>query len=409
MFERFTGRARRAIVSAQEEARNLQHNYIGTEHILLGVLSEGQGLGARVLSQFGMTLEDGRQEVIAIVGAGKAKPTGHIPFTPRAKKVLELALREALALHHNYIGTEHILLGLIRESDGVAAKILQGHADVAQFRAAVLDLLGTQVAVGAPQSRSWLRRVSAVLGRPGAAGLPGEEGEGGEGEEQSVLSATPATDVTLSTAARLAGADPVGSHHLLLAALTDANSAAARVLASLGVDLAQAKDALHNADITGTSDELPEDAGRRQMNIKVSDELVTIVATDEILVKSANAALKALSERLAPASAAGTEGSGGQGEPAGQPAPAGQPGSGTPGGVIRGADLSGVQAASLAKAWSALHEAFSAIAAGADAAAQAQAVQAQAGRAEAGQRAGAAASGGEATGDEGSPAGAAGQ
>ncbi|HUN30950.1 MAG TPA: Clp protease N-terminal domain-containing protein [Trebonia sp.] len=141
----------------------------------------------------------------------------------------------------------------------------------------------------------------------------------------------------------------MGSHHLLLAALTDANSAAARVLASLGVDLTRAKDALHNADITGTTDELPEEAGRRQMNVEVTGEIVTIVATDEILVASANAALNALGEQASGESVA------------------------TPGGVIRGADLSGLPAASLAKAWGALHDALSAIATSAEAAQAAQA------------------------------------
>src|SRR5258708_14427229 len=129
MFERFTARARRAIVLAQEEARTLNHNYIGTEHILLGLLHEGEGIGPRALIQFGLTLEGTRAEVTFIVGPGKQPTPGkHIPFTPRAKKVLELSLREALALHHNYIGTEHILLGLGREGEGVAAQILTEHA-----------------------------------------------------------------------------------------------------------------------------------------------------------------------------------------------------------------------------------------------------------------------------------------
>jgi ATP-dependent Clp protease ATP-binding subunit ClpC len=374
MFERFTGRARRSIVLAQEEARNLQHNYIGTEHILLGLLSEGQGVGARALAQFGVTLEIVRQEVTDTIGTGQSAPSGHIPFTPRAKKVLELALREALALHHNYIGTEHILLGLIREGDGVAVQILKKHADPVRLREAVLDVLGTRYPASEARSRNWLRRVSAALGRP----VEGETAE--EGAEQPVLSATPAADVTLTTAAQLAGGDPVGSHHLLLAALSDADSAAARVLSSLGVDLTRAKDALHNADITGTTDELPEDAGRRQMNIKVTDEIVTIVATDEILVASANAALKALNDRKGHAGAADDS------EPADQEPAAAQEGSATPGGIIRGADLSGLPAANLAKAWSALHDALSAVATSAQAAAQAETVQAAIKRARAGQQ-----------------------
>ena len=127
MFERFTNNARHTVVLAQEEARRLQHNYIGTEHVLLGLLGEPDGLACRALAGVGMSLEAARNEVTALVGTGAAAPSGHIPFTPRAKKTLELALREALQLQHNYIGTEHILLGLIREGEGVAAQVLKQH------------------------------------------------------------------------------------------------------------------------------------------------------------------------------------------------------------------------------------------------------------------------------------------
>ena len=119
MFERFTDRARRVVVLAQEEARMLNHNYIGTEHILLGLIHEGEGVAAKALESLGISLEAVRQQVEEMIGQGQQAPSGHIPFTPRAKKVLELSLREALQLGHNYIGTEHILLGLIRDcSDG---------------------------------------------------------------------------------------------------------------------------------------------------------------------------------------------------------------------------------------------------------------------------------------------------
>ncbi|OFT19782.1 ATP-dependent Clp protease ATP-binding subunit [Dermabacter sp. HMSC08H10] len=124
MFERFTDRARRVIVLAQDEARLLNHNYIGTEHILLGLIHEGEGVGAKALESLGITLEGVREQVREIITEGTQAPTGHIPFTPRAKKVLELSLREALQLGHGYIGTEHILLGLLREGDGVAVKVL---------------------------------------------------------------------------------------------------------------------------------------------------------------------------------------------------------------------------------------------------------------------------------------------
>src|SRR5659263_241918 len=124
MFERFTDRARRVVVLAQEEARMLNHNYIGTEHILLGLIHEGEGVAAKALESLGISLDAVRSQVQEIIGEGQQAPSGHIPFTPRAKKVLELSLREALQLGHNYIGTEHILLGLIREGEGVAAQVL---------------------------------------------------------------------------------------------------------------------------------------------------------------------------------------------------------------------------------------------------------------------------------------------
>ena len=151
MFERFTNRARHSVVLSQEEARRMQHNYIGTEHVLLGLLGEPDGLACRALVGLGMSLEAARDEVTAIVGTGSAALSGHIPFTPRAKKTLELALREALQLGHNYIGTEHILFGLIREGEGVAAQVLKQHADLTAIRAAVLDLLS---AAGPPAPAS---------------------------------------------------------------------------------------------------------------------------------------------------------------------------------------------------------------------------------------------------------------
>jgi ATP-dependent Clp protease ATP-binding subunit ClpC len=125
LFERFTDRARRVVVLAQEEARMLNHNYIGTEHILLGLIHEHDGVAAKALDSLHISLEAARQQVEQIIGQGLAAPTGHIPFTPRAKKVLELSFREARQLDHNYIGTEHILLGLIREGEGVGAEVLQ--------------------------------------------------------------------------------------------------------------------------------------------------------------------------------------------------------------------------------------------------------------------------------------------
>jgi ATP-dependent Clp protease ATP-binding subunit ClpC len=142
MFERFTDRARRVVVLAQEEARLLNHSYIGTEHILLGLIHEGEGVAAKALESLGISLEAVRNQVEEIIGQGGSSPSGHIPFTPRAKKVLELSLREALQLGHNYIGTEHILLGLIREGEGVAAQVLvKLGADLSRVRQQVIQLL----------------------------------------------------------------------------------------------------------------------------------------------------------------------------------------------------------------------------------------------------------------------------
>ncbi|MDE0572246.1 ATP-dependent Clp protease ATP-binding subunit [Demequina sp. B12] len=142
MFERFTDRARRVVVLAQEEARMLNHNYIGTEHILLGLVREGEGVAAKALESMDISLNGVREQVQEIIGEGSHAPSGHIPFTPRAKKVLELSLREALQLGHNYIGTEHILLGLIREGEGVAAKVLDKlGADLGSVRQQVIQLL----------------------------------------------------------------------------------------------------------------------------------------------------------------------------------------------------------------------------------------------------------------------------
>lgn len=142
MFERFTDRARRVVVLAQEEARMLNHNYIGTEHILLGLIHEGEGVAAKSLESLGISLEGVRSQVEEIIGQGDTPPPGHIPFTPRAKKALELSHREALQLGHNYIGTEHILLGVIREGEGVGSQVLvKLGAELTRVRQVVIQLL----------------------------------------------------------------------------------------------------------------------------------------------------------------------------------------------------------------------------------------------------------------------------
>jgi ATP-dependent Clp protease ATP-binding subunit ClpC len=169
MFERFTDRARRVVVLAQEEARRLNHNYIGPEHILLGLIHEGQGVAAKALESLGISLDAVRQQVEEIIGQGQQAPSGKIPFTPRAKKVLELSLREAQQLKHNYIGTEHILLGLIREGDGVPAQVLvKLGVDLNRVRQQVIELLHGHQAkepVSARSSEGELRLLPAVKTR----------------------------------------------------------------------------------------------------------------------------------------------------------------------------------------------------------------------------------------------------
>ena len=308
MFERFTGRARHVVVLSQEEARLLNHNYIGTEHILLGLLGEPESVGGQVLASFGFTIDGAREEVAAKVGRGKKAPAGHIPFTPRAKKTLELSLREALAIKHNYIGTEHILLGLIREGEGIAVQIMREHADPAEIRAAVLEAVSSTGSGEATEAEESAEETNAVLRwlrqrltlRHGSAPFRPEV-HGTTVERPSPSRGTPAVEAALEQAARLAGPLPVGSHHLLLAALDDANSAASWALGSLGVDLDELRSKLRTARLAGTTDEQPEQAGRRQMAINVSDETLTIVLTDPVIVEAGKEALRTLNARKAAA------------------------------------------------------------------------------------------------------------
>jgi ATP-dependent Clp protease ATP-binding subunit ClpC len=257
-----------------------------------------------------MTRDSVRVEVEDTVGLGKKQPTGHIPFTPRAKKTLELSLREALAIKHNYIGTEHILLGVIREGDGVAAQIMSRHADLRAIRAAVLDAIpdtdpgeGAEAAEETNTVLRWLRQ--RLTGRNAPAVASRSSALGGE----AAVRGTPAVEAALKEAAALAGRMPVGSHHLLLAALADTNSAASWALAQLGVDTDDLREKLRAAKVTGTSDEQPEQAGRRQMSIQVTDEMLTLVLTDPVIVEAAREALRAVNARSA-GGAAGEETSG---------------------------------------------------------------------------------------------------
>jgi ATP-dependent Clp protease ATP-binding subunit ClpC len=254
MFERFTDKARHTVVLAQEEARRLDHSYIGTEHVLLGLLAESDGIGGRVLAQLGITLATTREDVEALVGRGDGNPPGHIPFTPRAKKVLELSLREALGLGHNYIGTEHILLGIVREGDGVATAVLEARGAIS---------LNIRSLVQAALAR-------ADVAKGGAGGSAGDDDR-----------RTAGADAVIAMARQLAGAGPMGSHHLLEAMTLVDDSLASGALGALGVapDALAAK--IDELGTAGTTDLSPDEAGAQQMELRITDEEVTVVLRDE--------------------------------------------------------------------------------------------------------------------------------
>ncbi len=260
MFERFTERARSAVVLAQDEARRFDHDYIGTEHLLLGLLADGEGLAALVLRDAGLTLRAAQTDVDAIVGRGSGAPSGHIAFTPRAKKVLELSLREALALAHNYIGTEHILLGLIREGDGLAAQIL------------------TQRKIGLEALRQ------QVLSRVGAASGPAER--------PARRAYTPAADEIVAAAQQLAGGAAVGSHHLLEALARSDGSMAAQALSDLGVDPDALSARLEALPLEDSTDVTPDEASARKMELRVEGDEVLIVMRDAVTLDRARSVLE---------------------------------------------------------------------------------------------------------------------
>jgi hypothetical protein len=224
VFERFTERARQVLVLAQEEARSpaLKHNYIGTEHILLGLLREEEGLAARVLASLGIAAERVREQVTRIVGSGEEVTAGQIPFTPRVKKVLELALREALSLRHNYIGTEHLLLALVRENEGVAARILH------DFNASP-ETIRTAVIKGLPDSEARRRAEEQIESGGGAAAPPAIDPGWIDGLPMLL---GPLGDEIRS---QLGRAPDVGD--LLLACACVPHTPAVRALGELGVDI----------------------------------------------------------------------------------------------------------------------------------------------------------------------------
>ncbi|NUR02571.1 MAG: Clp protease [Streptomyces sp.] len=253
-FERFTGKARQVVVAAQEQARLLKHHYIGTEHLLLGLLEVPDGTAAKVLHQLGYGREAAQVDIAAVVKPGTQELSGHIPFAPQSKKTLELALREAQRLHHSHVGTEHILLALVREGEGVGAKVLaQRISPISKIRTAVL------ASVEASQD---------VAAGPWPAG-------------------TPATEDTVSTASALAGGAPVGSHHLLEAMLRAENSMAAKVLRELGVDPDAVAAKIDELDPETTTDANPEEAAARRMEIRLVDDEVHLILRDPATVAAA--------------------------------------------------------------------------------------------------------------------------
>jgi hypothetical protein len=232
MFERFTDRARRVLVLAQDEARDLEHNFLGTEHVLLGLVREGEGVGALALQQLGVELAAVRRRVTDVVKPGApGTASGAPPFTPRAKKVLELSLREALDLGHNYIGTEHLLLGLIREGQGVASQVL--------------------IAAGLTPEKV-RRKVIELL--QGYGSLPGPASAGGAGQDTS---ASPAVNLLRTRAKAAAGLEIVGTHHYLLGILEDLDSLGAKVLTSMGVTAEAVRARAAEIGIAGTTDAPP--------------------------------------------------------------------------------------------------------------------------------------------------------
>ena len=256
MFERFTDRARRVVVLSQEEARLLNHNYIGTEHILLGLVHEGEGVAAQALTSVGIRLPAVRVQVEEIIGQGGSSPSGHIPFTPRSKRVLELALREALQLGHNYIGTEHILLGLIREGEGVAAQVLvKLGADLSGVRERIIQLLAGHAGPSGAAGESTVGLDVAdqaasmrLAARAAASGVVFPRR--GEMLARSLdrivfrrftVSACRVLLLAESEALRL-GQATTGVEHLLLGLLAEEEGEAARALAALGVDLGRGRE-----------------------------------------------------------------------------------------------------------------------------------------------------------------------
>jgi ATP-dependent Clp protease ATP-binding subunit ClpA len=244
MFERFTDRARRIVVLAQDESRALDHDYIGTEHILLGLLRLGEGPAYQALSSEGVELDAVREQVVEHVGRGAKPPAGHIPFTPRAKKVLELALREALQLGDNFIGSEHVLLGLLREGEGLACRIIaEGGTDLGAVRSRLLTVVGRRGPLTPPERGGRAGRVWQSLTAPlrGGPAPPGPAPDQTPVLRRFTPAAWRVTLLAQSEALRLGGT-AAGPEHLLLGILAEEEGRGAQALASAaGLDLDEAR------------------------------------------------------------------------------------------------------------------------------------------------------------------------
>ncbi|MGH9182389.1 MAG: Clp protease N-terminal domain-containing protein [Acidimicrobiales bacterium] len=256
MFERFTDQFQRVVARAQEEARLLNHDHIGTEHLLLGLLVEGQSTAAEVLAELGVRPEAVRAQLEQVTGQVRSSPSG-LPFSPRAKKVVELSVREALELNHDHIGTEHLLLGLAREGEGGAARVLGTlGTDLNRVRSLVIQHLGGQ-------------RVTEAN--------PGE------------VVHTVAAARTITQARALAQGQRVGSHHYLLALLAEEEGLAAKVLASFGITRAVAERRVSELGTEGTADEMPEEAGGRRIQLRVVGDRLEISVEDPELARGLGA------------------------------------------------------------------------------------------------------------------------
>ena len=261
MFERFTGEARTAVVLAQVQARDLGHDYIGTEHLLLALLATDSGV-KDTLGALGVTADDVKAEILALVGRGEGAGSGHIPFTPRSKKVLELSLREAIGFKHASIQPEHILLGLLREGEGLAAQILHHQGvDLGRLRQEVMVRL-PPVAGPGPGARRGPRRFFA------------------RGEPEVARPMTAGAARVAGQAAKRAGDAPVASQHYLLGLLDDEVSLAAKTLAALGVTRDQVEAKLAELGSEGTSDEPPAQWGARHTSVAAEGDLVMVRITD---------------------------------------------------------------------------------------------------------------------------------